>query len=149
RLLRFLDELHIQKIDLIATSHGGAVAMRAAAMAPERFRRLILVAPVNPWSERGRRLAPFFSTKIMARLMLAGEPLLTIIHSVLLRRLYGDTRRIPPGTIEGYAAPFVVPGNLRYALNVLRTWKSDLRELESLLPRIAGIPTLLLWGSED
>jgi pimeloyl-ACP methyl ester carboxylesterase len=149
RLLHFLDETRLQEVDLIATSHGGAVAMRAAAIATERVRRLILVASVNPWSARGRRLAPFLSTKAMARLMLACEPFLTIIHSVLLRRLYGDTRRIPPGTIEGYAAPFAIPGNLRYALNVLRTWGDDLRELESLLPRIRGIPTLLLWGSED
>ena len=30
-----------------------------------------------------------------------------------------------------------------------RRWNRDLAELESLLPRIADIPALLLWGSRD
>ena len=49
RLLRFLDNVGVESCDLLGTSHGGAIAMRAAALAPERVRSLILVAPVNPW----------------------------------------------------------------------------------------------------
>lgn len=149
RLLRFLDELQIDCADLLGTSHGGAVVMMAAALAPQRVRRLILVAPVNPWSARGTWLAPLLSSPAVAPLFLAFAPFLKIAHSVLLRRLYGDTRRIRPGTLEGYSAPFAIPGSFRYAVELLRTWKSDLRELESMLPHIAEIPTLLLWGSED
>src|ERR1700733_4456924 len=62
RLLRFLDAMGIASCDLLGTSHGGAVAMMTAALAPERVRSLILVAPVNPWSAHGRRLAPFLSS---------------------------------------------------------------------------------------
>ena len=32
---------------------------------------------------------------------------------------------------------------------ILRGWREDLRELERILPRIAHIPTLLVWGSRD
>jgi pimeloyl-ACP methyl ester carboxylesterase len=32
---------------------------------------------------------------------------------------------------------------------VLRTWRRDLAELESMLPRIEHIQTLLIWGSRD
>ena len=32
---------------------------------------------------------------------------------------------------------------------MLRTWHQDLAELELLLPAIAEIPTLLVWGSLD
>jgi haloalkane dehalogenase len=32
---------------------------------------------------------------------------------------------------------------------VARSWNRDLKELESALPRIANIPTLLIWGSKD
>ena len=31
----------------------------------------------------------------------------------------------------------------------MRTWTGDLRELEALLPKLAPIPTLLMWGDKD
>ena len=149
RLLLFLDELGVPSCDLLGTSHGGAVAMMAAALAPHRMRRLILVAPVNPWSAHGRCLAPVLSTSAISALFLYLEPLLKVAHSEFLRRMYGDTRRIPPGTLEGYSVPLSTPGSLQHGLKILRSWNQDLQELESVLPRIARIPTLLLWGSKD
>ena len=149
RLLRFLDSVGIASCDLLGTSHGGAVAMRAAALAPDRIQRLILVAPVNPWSAHGKKLAAFLSSRTISPLFCKLAPHLEITHSFLLRRLYGDTRRIRPGTLEGYSAPFAEPGAFEYGLSVLRTWNRDLVELESVLPQIAHIPTLLLWGSGD
>ncbi len=149
RLLRFMDGVGIASCDLLGTSHGGAVAMMASALAPQRVRSLILVAPVNPWSAHGRRLAPFLSSALVSWLLLRCEPCLGIFHDALLRRLYGDPRRIRPGTLAGYSAPFRIPGTLNYGLGVVRSWNRDLEELESVLPRIAHIPTLLLWGSKD
>ena len=149
RLLRFLDSVGVESCDLLGTSHGGAVAMRAAALAPERVRSLILVAPVNPWSAHGRRLAPFLSSSPVSWLLLRCEPGLGIIHDTLLRRLYGDPRRIPPGTLAGYSAAFKIPGTLNYGLGIVRSWNHDLADLESALPRITNIPTLLLWGTKD
>jgi pimeloyl-ACP methyl ester carboxylesterase len=149
RLLRFLNGIGVASFDLLGTSHGGAVAMMAAALAPDRVRRLILVAPVNPWSAHGRRLAPFLSSAPVSWLLLRGEPLLGILHDQLLRRLYGDPRRIRPGTLAGYSAPFKIPGTLNYGLGVVSAWNRDLADLQSLLPRIADIPPLLLWGSRD
>ena len=109
----------------------------AAALAPERVRSLILVAPVNPWSAHGRRLAPFLSSAPVSWLLLRCEPCLGIVHDVLLRRLYGDPRRIRPGTLAGYSAAFKIPGTLNYGLGVVRSWNRDLEDLESALPRIA------------
>jgi pimeloyl-ACP methyl ester carboxylesterase len=149
RLLRFLDNVGVDSCDLLGTSHGGAIAMRAAALAPKRVRSLILVAPVNPWSAHGRRLAPFLSSAPISWLLLRCEPGLGIIHDTLLRRLYGDPRLIPPGTLAGYSAAFRIPGTLNYGLGVVRSWNRDLTDLESALPRIASIPTLILWGSKD
>ena len=149
RLLRFMDGVGVESCDLLGTSHGGAVAMMAASLAPERVRSLILVAPVNPWSAHGRRLAPFLSSAPVSWLLLRLEPCLGIVHDALLRRLYGDPQRIRPGTLAGYSAPFRIPGTLNYGLGVVRSWNRDLEELESALPRIAEIPILLLWGSKD
>ena len=149
RLMRFLDSVGVDSCDLLATSHGGAIAMMAASLAPERVRSLILVAPVNPWSAHGRRLAPFLSSGPISWMLLRCEPGLGIIHDTLLRRLFGDPRRIRPGTLTGYSEPFKIPGTLNYALGIVRSWNRDLAELESALPRIANVPTLLLWGSMD
>ncbi len=149
RLLRFLDGIGVTSFDLLGTSHGGAVAMMAAALAPQRVRSLILVAPVNPWSAHGRRLAPFLSSAPVSWLLLRSEPFLGIFHDALLRRLYGDPRRIRPGTLAGYSAPFKIPGTLNYGLSVVSSWNRDLADLETLLPRIGDIPALLLWGNKD
>ncbi len=149
RLLRFLDVAGLTSCDLLGTSQGGAVAMMAAAIAPQRVRRLILVAPVNPWSQHGKRLAPFLSSALVSALILRLAPCMKVAHDLALRRLYGDRKRIRPGTLEGYSAPLRIPGAFEYGLSVTRSWNSDLRELESALPHISHIPTLLLWGSKD
>jgi pimeloyl-ACP methyl ester carboxylesterase len=149
RLLRFLDAVGVESCDLLGTSHGGAVAMMGAALAPERVRRLILVAPANPWSRNGERLAAFLSSQIITPIFLSFAARSAFMHGYCLRRLYGDPRCIRPGTLEGYSAPFAIPGAFAHGLAILRTWSQDLRELQSVLPRIAHIPTLLLWGSAD
>ena len=64
-------------------------------------------------------------------------------------RLYADRSKIPPGSLEGYKAPTAIPGMFEHGLSIVRTWTTDLRELESLLPKLESIPTLLMWGSKD
>jgi len=149
RLLGFLDSVGVTSCDLLGTSHGGAVAMMAAALAPERVRSLILVAPANPWSDHGKRLAPFLSSSPMSWLILRLGPGLEIAHDLMLRRLYGDRRRIRPGTLAGYSAPLRTPNAFKYWLDVMGTWNSDLEDLKSAMPRISHIPALLLWGDKD
>lgn len=149
RLLQFMDRSGLASCDLLGTSHGGAVAMMAAALAPERFRCLILVDPVNPWSAHGKRLTAFLSNPLIAPLFLNLAPRSRILDDFYLRRMFGDPRRIPPDSLEGYRKPMRIPGSYEYALAVARSWNRDLEELESALPRIARIPTLLMWGSRD
>ena len=149
RLLAFLDCVGITSCDLLGTSHGGAVAMMAAALAPERVQRLILVAPANPWSTHGKVGAPFLTSRPMSWLILRLGPGLEVAHDLMLRRLYGDRGRIRLGTLAGYSAPLRIPGAFKYWLDVMTTWNRDLDELQSAMPRIANIPTLLLWGGKD
>jgi len=154
RLLEFIGRLGISSFDLLGTSHGGAVAMMAAAEcldghSTSRLRRLVLVAPVNPYSAHGRRLAPFFGSNFGAaffRLIIAR---MHFLFSWGHARMYGDRSRITPGTLEGYAAQMTKPGLFEHALSIVSTWTQDLRELEATLPRLAGVPTLLMWGSKD
>jgi pimeloyl-ACP methyl ester carboxylesterase len=154
RLLRFIAGLGISSFDLVGTSHGGAVAMLAAAECLTgkwnlNLRRLVLVAPVNPYSAHGRRLAPFVGSAPGAGLFRFGVARMSFLFPYFHARLYADRRNIPPGTLEGYVAPLAKPGLFEHALSIVRTWTRDLKELETSLPRLGGVPTLLIWGRED
>jgi pimeloyl-ACP methyl ester carboxylesterase len=154
RVVRFIERLGISSFELLGTSRGGAVAMMAAAECLGghtglHLRRLVLVAPVNPYSSHGQRLAPFFATNFGAALFRRFIVRTPFSYPYWHMRLYGDRSRIPPEALEGYKAPLAKPGLFEHALSIARTWTEDLRELEAILPKLAGIPTLLIWGSKD
>ncbi len=153
RVLEFADVLNIGSYDLMGTSLGGAVAILTAVLSKQRndprLKRLILVAPVNPWSPHGRWLAPFI-----------GRPLGSVIfrHTIArwrkldylwLRRLFGDGARIPADSLEGYRLPVLKNHALYHGLKIVKTWKADLQALERALPQARDYPTLLVWGSRD
>ena len=159
RVLRFIERLGIASFDLLGTSRGGAVAMMAAGECLSgncqrhdtglQLRRLVLVAPVNPYSAHGQWLAPFFGTPqgaALFRLVIARSP---FSYPYWHMRLYGDRSRIPPEALEGYKAPLAKPGLFEHALSIASTWTQDLRELETTLPKLGSIPTLFMWGSKD
>jgi pimeloyl-ACP methyl ester carboxylesterase len=151
RVLRFADNLGLSSFDLLGTSRGGAVALCAAAecVGSGKLRRLVLVCPVNPYSAHGRWLAPFFATRLGAALFRSAIERQPSLYPYFHGRLYSDRKKIPPGSLEGYKAPLAIPGLFEHALSIARTWRADLRELEALLPKLAPIPTLLMWGSKD
>jgi pimeloyl-ACP methyl ester carboxylesterase len=148
RLLRFMDALNIECFDLVGASHGGAVAAGMAAMAPGRVHRLVLAAPVNPWSKRGWRRVWFLSTRLGGGACLRVAPMLKPFYGYILRRMYGDPRRIPPDSLEGYSSPIEIPGTLPHLLRVMACWRADLEELKRTYRRIEA-ETLLIWGERD
>jgi pimeloyl-ACP methyl ester carboxylesterase len=151
RVLAFADQVGLSSFSLLGTSHGGAVAMTAAAISAEqnRVRKLIMVAPVNPWSAHGKRVTRLLSSELVSTVFLGLAPHAKFAHSCVLQRLYGDPGRIAPGTLEGYSRPFEKPGGLEYGLRILSTWNKDLEDLESCLPKIRNLPTLIIWGERD
>jgi pimeloyl-ACP methyl ester carboxylesterase len=149
RLLGFMDKTGLASCDLLGTSHGGAVAMMAAVLAPGRIRRLILVNPVNPWAGHGKHLTVFLSNPLVAPLFLTLASRVRILDEFYLRRMFGDPRRIPLDSLEGYRKPMRIPGSFEYGLAVAQSWNRDLRELERMLPGIAHLPILLIWGTLD
>ncbi len=154
RVLRFVERLGVSSFDLLGTSHGGAVAMMAAAECregnfPVQVRRLILVAPVNPYSAQGRRLASLVGSDLGSSWFRRIAPHMRFLYSYWHRRMYGNRRLIPADALEGYLAPFAKPGWFDNPLGIVRSWSEDLRKLEAILPKLAGVPTLLMWGGND
>jgi pimeloyl-ACP methyl ester carboxylesterase len=113
------------------------------------LRKLILVAPVNPWSPHGQTYAPTLGTPLGSALFLRMIGSMQWAYPHLLARLYGDPKRIPPGTLEGYTAPVRLPRSFEYALSIASHWTADLEDLKSVTPTLAEIPTLLIWGEAD
>ena len=153
RVLQFADALGIQDFDLLGTSHGGGVAIMVAAICAERkdsrLRRLVLVAPVNPWSAHGKRLAPFVGSPFGSMLFRNTIERWRSLDYLWLRRMFGDGSRIPPDSLEGYRLPALKNHALRHALRIVRNWTADLAALEAALPKIRDYPTLLIWGTRD
>jgi pimeloyl-ACP methyl ester carboxylesterase len=153
RLLEFIGSLGHSKIDLIATSHGGAVAMLAAswdrASGEPRIRRLLLSAPANPYMpsadlQMASFLAPFGSMFVNGLASCSAA-----VQGQVLGRMYSNVTRITPETRAGYAVNFDDVRSYQYAFEVVRSWRSDMRQLEAALPSIASMPVLLLWGADD
>jgi pimeloyl-ACP methyl ester carboxylesterase len=104
---------------------------------------------VNPFSAHGRRLAPFAGSRFGNPMFRFGLTHMPFLYSYWHTRMYGDRSRIPPDAFAGYLAPLAKPGLFEHALSIVRTWTKDLRELEMNLPKLAAVPTLLMWGSKD
>lgn len=153
RVLEFVKNLGLSPFDLLGTSRGGivatAVAAECLANGTPRVRKLVLVCPVNPYSSHGTWLAPFFGTSVGAaafRFAIERRPsLYPYFHS----RLFGDRKKIPAGSLDGYRAPLAIPGLFEHALSIVRTWTEDLQQQEMLLPKLSDVPTLLVWGDKD
>jgi pimeloyl-ACP methyl ester carboxylesterase len=155
-LFHFADAVNVDQLNLIATSHGGGVAIVAAAddvhehdLKNRRVRNLVLVAPVNPWSAGRAWLTSALGTRIGWWCARAVYPLLARSHGILVRRLYGDPSRMDPDASRQYALPAMIPGTASHLENILKCWQPDVRELSNALAMIRKIPTLLIWGTRD
>src|SRR2546430_1296765 len=105
RALQFADALDVKDFDLLGTSHGGGIAIMGAAVfrkrsgekiaeksagqTPPRLQRLILVAPVNPWSPHGKRFAPFLGTPFGSMLFRNTIARWRYLDCLWLRRMFG------------------------------------------------------------
>jgi pimeloyl-ACP methyl ester carboxylesterase len=154
KVLGFMDNLGIEEADIVGSSRGGGLAIILAAGLAKRkllnrIRRLVLVSPINPWSSNGRLLTRMFATRLGGEFVLRFLPNLHVVLTRYFKRLYGDPKRISPGSIEGYEAGLTVPDCFEHLLRIVRSWHDDLALIERSLPALSELPTLLLWGSRD
>jgi pimeloyl-ACP methyl ester carboxylesterase len=153
RVLQFADAINIKDFNLLGTSHGGGVATMVAAICAEtsdsRLRRLVLVAPVNPWSPHGKRLAPLLGSSFGTMLFRNTIGRWRFLDHVWLRRMFGDASKIPPDSIAGYRIPVLKNHALRHGSRIAKNWAADLAALETALPKIRDCSTLIMWGTKD
>lgn len=153
-LLKFMDHLGIEECDVLGTSRGGGAAIALAGLAAERgelhrIRRLVLSAPINPWSRIGLLRIRFFRTRAGKFYLVHIEPRLPFVVKTFFQRLFGDPTNIPSDSLVGYQAGWEPAGSLQHLWNIVRSWMADLERIESVLPLVESVPALLLWGGRD
>jgi pimeloyl-ACP methyl ester carboxylesterase len=142
-LLALLDSLRITDAVLVGHSMGGAVALEAALIAPERVRGLVLIGSAG------------IGVRVPGALSVARTPFVGPVVSAfrgrgstatLLRSTYGDPRKVTETEVDQYYAPAAEPGYTR----ALRTILSEFR-FDALSGRLEGVraPALVVWGARD
>ena len=145
RVLAIMDRLGIEAGALMVTSGTGPAGLVAAALAPERIRALILVAP-------------FLCPSALARwaLQIAGNALVAPVAGriaslrpvVALANIMGmeDASSVTDEIIDEQYLPFGAPDFVRASFEILEHLAPD--GLERLLPSI-DVPALAVHGETD
>lgn len=132
-LIALMDEQGIQRASVIGHSFGGRVAIKLAALHPERVQKLVLTdaAGIRP----RRTLTYYYNVRLFkATRWLAKQPL-----APARLRAWAAARVANKGSADYLAASGTVRGSF------VRIVNEDLRQY---LPRIQA-PTLLIWGERD
>ena len=107
RLLRLLHSLGCSQIDLVATSHGGAVAMLAASKdrsSPRpMIRRLVLIAPAHPFMSETHVQLALFLLRSAGCFCNGLASYGAAVQGQAMGVMYSDESRITPETRAGYA----------------------------------------------
>ena len=150
-LIAFMQSTSSEPWTVIGNSHGGGVAMWVASLAKSAgisLQNLVLVAPINPWSKHGRRLAPMAAHPITSAIVRASRFAYVPVRRLTFGRMYGDPKRVTKETLDGYARPLRIPGTIPHCLALLKDWNRNVDALESVIPGI-DVPTLVVWGTRD
>jgi 4,5:9,10-diseco-3-hydroxy-5,9,17-trioxoandrosta-1(10),2-diene-4-oate hydrolase len=149
RLVAVMDALDLAEVDIVAHSHGGAVALMLAALHPRRVSRLILFAPANPYSSSSDLMVRVYSTRWGGFLawMLPHFP--APFQRIALGEMYGGADRVVDSCLQEMVDGLRSPGTLRHVLCIVRCWFTDMAKLKTALGRVKRIPMLLVWVDRD
>ena len=149
RVVAVMDALDLADADIVAHSHGGAVALMLAALHPRRVRSLILFAPANPYCRSNDLVARIYSTPWGGFLAWLLPYLPAPIQRIALGQIYGGPERVVDSCLQGSVDGLRSPGTLRHVLCTIRCWFAERAKLKMALRRVKRIPTLLVWGDRD
>ncbi|MGA9671786.1 MAG: alpha/beta fold hydrolase [Terracidiphilus sp.] len=149
RVIAVMDSLELAEADIVAHSHGGAVALMLAALHPRRVRRLILFAPANPYCRSGDPIVRAYSTPWGGFLASALPYFPAPIQRIALGEVYGGPDRVVDSCLREVVDGLRNRETLRHVLCILRGWFSERAKLRAALGRLKRTPTLLVWGDRD
>ena len=149
RIVAVMDALGLAEADIVAHSHGGAVALMLAALHPRRVRTLILFAPANPYCCSNDPIVRIYSTPWGGLLFWMLPYLPASIQRLALGAMYGGPDRVVDRCLQEIADGLRSPITVRHVLGIIRCWFTERAKLKKALRRVNRIPTLLVWGDRD
>jgi pimeloyl-ACP methyl ester carboxylesterase len=149
RIVAIMDALGLAQADIVAHSHGGAVALMLAALHPKRVGRLILFAPANPYCRSCDPIVRVYSAPWGEFLFWTLLYLPAPIQRIALGEVYGGPERVVDRSMQEIVGGLRSPGTMRHVLSIVRCWFTERAKLKSALRRVKRIPTLLVWGDRD
>lgn len=149
RIAALMDALHLPAADIVAHSHGGAVALMLAALHPSRVRRLILFAPANPYSRASELMVRIYSSPVGLAIGRLLPYLPTPLQRLALGEFYGGPARVADACLRDIVERLRSPITLRHVLRILHCWFAEMAKLRTALRRVKRVPTLLVWGDAD
>ena len=149
RMFLFMDAVGIKSADVIGNSQGGSVAFKMASHHPHRVAALIQVAPANPYSHGSDWLIGFYRTALGGMVASVSPWTPRWMRMIFLRRMFGDTRRIPPNSLECHTVGLRIKGTTQHVLQSLKTWPQDMASLSADIAAIADRRVLFIWGDHD
>jgi pimeloyl-ACP methyl ester carboxylesterase len=149
RIVAVMDALGLAEADIVAHSHGGAVALMLAALHPGRVGRLVLFAPANPYCRSNDPIMRIYRSPwggFLARLLPYLPP---PIQRIALGQMYGGADRVVDSCLREVVDGLRKPVTLDHVLSIVRGWSAERAKLKAALRRVRRVPTLLVWGDQD
>jgi pimeloyl-ACP methyl ester carboxylesterase len=141
RLTEFLDSLDVQRGYLVGCSLGGALCLWLAKLQPERFPKVVAIAPAATPT-----LVPLLNIQ-HEKLAVLGKRLVSrALIRAALRGGLAHRNKITPQVVESYFAPFKNPDAVTSFLKSVSIIK-DARIFNSL--GTVTTPVLIVWGERD
>jgi len=153
-VVQLIEDLHLERIGLIAHDWGGAIGMGAAVAVPSRFSRFVLMNTAAFLMRRCPLLIRLCHIPGLGRLGVQG---LNLFARAALRVTTERPERMTPAVRAGYLAPYDSWRNreaiYRFVMDIpLRPSHpshATLTAIEAGLPQFRSKPVSLIWGMRD
>jgi pimeloyl-ACP methyl ester carboxylesterase len=139
----FVAERGLARFTVAGTSLGGTIAMRYAALHPERIERLVLLSPGSLEPRVRGRTTPAAVPRVAD---LLGYVTPVAFTRFLLANDFGDPSRLDEATVAEWHAMWMRAGNRLAMLQLLRQYVSG--GVEDKI-RAVSVPVLLIWGEKN
>lgn len=142
RVAAMLTGIGIERAILVGSSMGGAIALWLGKTRPERFDRVITLAPATD-----HRLVPAAATWLSGFLPMFGRALNRHTMKMILKRVLARAERIDATVVNAYLKPFLEDGSSFHTFKAATTLLADRRlpyQLEGIEARV-----LIIYGQKD
>ena len=145
-----LDALELDRADFVGNSMGGRVAIEVGLRAPERVRRIALLAPSLAWL-RDRPWAPYLRW-VPPQLGLIQPAPRAIVDGIVRRLIPGADEEWTAAGIDEFLRSYLTPrGRAAFYAAARNIYLEEPRGPDGFWTRLAGLkpPSLFVWGRKD